>query len=72
MVIDMYKAAFIMRGTTVLKGGVKVVKMALLFPTEEITFSYLSSSLLRPDFSMLMLTSLLHLIKHLSFKKSEF
>lgn len=60
LVMEMYKSAFIMRGTTVLKEGIKAVKMALLFPTEGITFSYLSSSLLWPDF--FMLTSLLHLI----------
>lgn len=68
LVMEMYKAAFIMRGATVLK-GLKAVKMALLFPAEGITFSYLSSSLLWPDF--FMLTSLLHLIKNLSFKESE-
>lgn len=68
--IEMNKAAFIMRGTAVLKGGVKAVKNGITFPKEEITFSYLSSSVLWPDFFMFI--SLLHLIRHLSFKESEF
>lgn len=38
MVIEMYKAAFIMRGTTVLKGGVKAVKNGITIPNRRNNF----------------------------------
>lgn len=44
--IDVKTSLYYERGTPVLKEGVKIVKMALLFSEEIITFSCLSSSLL--------------------------
>lgn len=51
---DVQSSLYYERGTTVLKGGAKIFKMALLFPTERITFEYLSSSLLWPNFFVFM------------------
>lgn len=68
--IERYKAAFIMRGTAVAKGGVKAVKNGITIPNRR-NHSQLPFKLW-PDFFMFMLASLLHLIKHLSFKEPEF